>query len=539
MEYSKGAELIMSTRINEKVKCCNQALPDRIIFILMSIIVAQYTYVIIKYPFFSFSDEAEFMPYLKGEGSYPWRYFPEYGRCYVLSLLEYFPVAAADIFSIKEKMFLMYCINAIKIGLIIYLTKRCFDKITSELMAFAGLCVTMVLMIKFGLFTTILTLTYPEFSLILLFVLFTLFYIKGVEKNSNKYYLLAVLVALLSLLFKETASVLYLIFICARLITSWRTLEKVEKITIFSLLICLTSYFIFFYLAIYNNKTKDFYPAVEANYILNFLTVAKTNIVLIPSLVVMLLRMYYVFVQKKPAALSDVLITVSFFYATPFIYMGLAASYYFSPCLFFFMAGILGYIPKEKVFFINNKLQSLLCAFLCLVLIVSNYYYVEYKSEQYTLKKITLPLLKFVNTLEREGISQQFIVKRNPSEKSEEFSTMVALWFYDTLCSYKSFYFSNRNAIVLLQNDNLYGASGKAQILYFYDQGGQWQPVIDGKFVILDFVFVQAIVRIEDLSTIEQFYTEFYSSINDSKIRPFNRNKVDIAFEEMRHSLQQ
>ena len=526
---AESTDEVVGAQMNMNVQVVGQHFYSKLLFVLLAAIVAQYVYIIMSYPLFSFSDEAEFIPYLLGEGHYPWRYFPEYGRCYFLSLMEYFPVAALDIFSVKEKMFLMYCINSVKIGLIVILIMCCFRKLANEFLAFVSLCITMLLMIKFGLFTTILTLTYPEFTLVLLFVCFTLFYINGVIDDSAICFACACAVSFVSLFFKETASLLYVVFVCARLISGRSKISRVERRFLYCIFAIVASYFLFFFFAVYSNKAKDFYPATEKTFIENFFIASRHNFILIPSLLVMLFRLYQVFVRKFSAELSDVFVTVSFFYALPFVYMGLAASYYFSPCVFFFMAAMLGYSSGRCSFLSSGVLLKCLVSFLfAMGLLVSNYYYTEYKSEQYTLKKTTLPLLEFVASAAHDGVSQQFVTGNVGGEKADAFAHMVAMWFFNTLNDYERLYFLNEDAIVSWRENA--PRQDTKEVYYFYDQEGQWKPQLAGDFVLLDFVFVQALVSKACLAEILPLYGKFYRSVKESRIRPLNMAKVDAAF---------
>lgn len=80
-------------------------------FLVLAVII-QTGYYILKYPFFSFSDEHEMISYFL-DGVFPWRYAPELGRVYFFSLIEYFPVVSSSV-SIQFKLFLIYLICAIK-----------------------------------------------------------------------------------------------------------------------------------------------------------------------------------------------------------------------------------------------------------------------------------------------------------------------------------------------------------------------------------------------------------------------------------------
>lgn len=476
------------------------------------------------------------MPYLLNEGGYPWRYFPEYGRCYCLSLLEYFPVAAADIFSIKEKMFLMYCINSIKIGLIVYLTKCCFNKFSSEIAAFIGTCVFMALFIKFGIFTTIITLTYPEFSLTLLLILFLLLYLQGVETDSAACWISAICMAFLSLFFKETAFAIFLIFGMARIILSHKTLSRRELRTDIFLIVLPVCYLLFFYVAVYSPKTKVFYDGLDRSFIHNLLIISKTNIIFIPSVITFVVRFVLVFFMKKSACIFDVFMAVSVFYVFPFAYMGLAASYYFSPSLFFFVAGAVGlvarYGPKLKFPYGSMCLGSIA---LCVSLIMANFYYVEYKSEQQTWKKITIELLSTIDKLSEDCVELKFFVDDALLSSGNIFLHSVSMWFYETLNIYENFYYNRKNSINLLTKiEDVYNENRKS-VVFYYDQGGLWKPPVDNDFVVLDFVFVQALVKKEFTQYFYDIYKEFHNVSRDRGIRPLNLNKVKFSFSELKN----
>lgn len=520
--------------MNMNVQVVGQRFYSKLLFVLLAAIVAQYVYIIMSYPLFSFSDEAEFIPYLQGEGHYPWRYFPEYGRCYFLSLMEYFPVAAMDIFSIKEKMFLMYCINSVKIGLIVYLTNRCFGKFSSELVAFVGTCVFMFLFIKFGIFTTMLTLTYPEFSLTLLLIVFLLLYLQGIETDNIAYWVLTVVIAFLSFFFKETAFLIFLVFCTSRIILSYKKISR-REFAVNVLLIGLSlSYVLLFYFFVYSKKTSVFYDGLDRDVIHNVFVISKTNIVFIPSLMLLAVRFILVCFKKKTPCIFDAFIAVSVFYVVQFSAMGLAAAYYFSPSLFFFVAGLVGFSAK---FF--SEFSSLFCVksivavFFAGTLLVSNYFYVEYKSEQQTYKKITLPLLSTINKLSEENYKVYFFVDDDLKENGHIFMHGVSMWFYNTLNTYENFYFKRDHAIDLLTKSKDLSNGRNNEIIFYYDQDGALDLAKGSDFVSLDFVFVQALINKKFVQDFFSVYKGFYDTVCEKRIRPLNLKKVEDSFREL------
>lgn len=520
--------------MNMNVQVVGQHFYSKLLFVLLAAIVAQYVYIIMSYPLFSFSDEAEFFPYLLGEGHYPWRYFPEYGRCYFLSLMEYFPVAALDIFSVKEKMFLMYCINSVKIGLIVYLTKCCFHKISGEFVAFVGTCAFMFLFIKFGLFTTILTLAYPEFSLTLLLIIFLLLYLQGLETDKIVDWAFVVGIAFLSLFFKETVFVIFLVFCTSRIFLSYKKLSHREftvDIALIGLSLC---YILLFYFFIYSKKTSVFYDGLDRHFIHNLLVISKTNIVFIPSVILLAARFILVCFKKKKPYIFDVFIAVSVFYVVPFAFMGLAAAYYFSPSLFFFAAGLVGYSAKFSPEFRSQFcVKSIFAIFFAGILLVSNHFYVEYKSEQQTYKKITIPLLGTINELSKEDYKVYFFVDDALKGNGHIFMHGVSMWFYHTLNSYENFYFKRDYTIDLLTKFSDLSNGHDKKIIFYYDQDGALDLTKGADFISLDFVFVQALVNKKFVQDFFSVYKNFYDTVCKSRIRPLNLKKVEDSFREL------
>ena len=488
-------------------------------FLVLAVII-QTGYYILKYPFFSFSDEHEMIRYFL-DGVFPWRYAPESGRVYFFSLIEYFPVVSSSI-SIQFKLFLIYLICVIKFFLLLSIYFLILKRFVNVFFAFVSVMILYVILLKYGITTTIISIVYPEFTLSIVFLAFFYLYFKAVDTQEKRYYLLSLLCYVFALFCKEPAFVVGLC--CAGLLLFIKPICKREKYFLSACGILSVVYVVFYFFGIYPNIVHRYGANSElfSDFIIEY---CKINFMFILGFILLLVRLSVFITQKSKCHRSDVFLVAGFCYSVPFIFLKMHSGYYFIPSVIFISISMSIYcysvMRKMYCFSLIKRFDLPLSCLLCTMVLFTQYYYMNNIAEQYTLKKITMPSLAFVKECKAKGI---VVENAYPAGENATNIDPHDAWTYLTI---KLFFLFYENLIPQVKTEGSMAVTDKYMYIFLPDYRNKKPELPEAEqYEKLDLVFFTALVEKTDIPLVKDAYCRFATDVTRIGIRPHDRDGV-------------
>lgn len=488
-------------------------------FLVLAVII-QTGYYILKYPFFSFSDEHEMISYFL-DGVFPWRYAPELGRVYFFSLIEYFPVVSSSV-SIQFKLFLIYLICAIKFFLLLSVSFLILKRFVGVFFAFVSVMIMYVILLKYGITTTIISIVYPEFTLSIVFLAFFYLYFKAVDTQKKRYYLLSLLCYVFSLFCKEPAFVVGLC--CSGLLLFIKPIGKREKYFLSACGILSVAYVVFYFFGIYPNIVHR-YGANSELFSEFIIAYCKINFMFILGIILLLARLSVFIIHKSKCHRYDVFLVAGVCYSVSFIFLKMHSGYYFIPSVIFISIGMSTYcysvMRKKRCLSLIKRVELPLSCLICTMVLFTQYYYMNNISEQYTLKKITMPSLAFVKECKAKGI---VVENAYPAGENETNIDPYDAWTYLTVKLFFRFY---ENWISQVRAEDSRSVAGKYLYIFLPNHKNK-EPELPEleQYENLDLVFFAALVKKTDIPLVKDAYCRFAADVTRAGIRPHDRDGV-------------
>ena len=278
-------------------------------------------------------------------------------------------------------------------------------KFVSVFFAFVSVMIMYVILLKYGITTTIISIVYPEFTLSIVFLAFFYLYFKAVDTQKKRYYLLSLLCYVFALFCKEPAFVVGLC--CAGLLLFIKPIDKREKHFLFACGMLSIAYVVFYLFGIYPNIVHRYGVTSElfSDFIIAY---CKINFMFILGFILLLSRLSVFITHKSKCHRYDVFLVAGVCYSVTFIFLKMHSGYYFIPSVIFISIAMSIYcysvMRKMHCFSLIKRVELPLSCLLCAMVLFAQYYYMNNIAEQYTLKKITMPSLAFVKECRAKGI---------------------------------------------------------------------------------------------------------------------------------------
>lgn len=518
----------------------------------MSFYCISLIYNILEYPYFFFSDQHEqvfkmIIPEVPILKHYPSRFD-------ILTGIEFFPIVRSS-WTIQHIMSAFYYIQSFKILVFFIAMLYIMSLLSNKTISF----LLFSIFIFFGettvdLLSTLSHTIFPDTTLAFLIVLFFIFYLFALKKDSTLLYLFSILCACILTYMKEPSFIIFLPLIFFNGFLNWKNNTKKEKI--FNILLFLNCIiFIIMYIMYayspgsnYASGRSPFTFFENIKYVLSFSYYITLNIIIL-----LIKSIYYIKIKCKFIKIYDIILLSSLGYTFAFFILNLNAKYYFLPSYALSFIAYSGYV-YDIVFKYNSKkfLQELyqyLLFTLSIIFIIINLLNIsKFDIQLHTdLKIITRPYSLFMVELEKNNIPVKSFLRTIDSYKRQHFRD-ISYWHYFTTKVFYSLYslpkdrrniYKTENEIVKNINKDI--IKTKNELFNSMDNGAivQLSPIEistvsqwnNENYRIIDGYFTKFIYNKKYESDIHDAYCRFIERVfknSKQNIRP----KFDILYEQ-------
>ncbi len=346
---------------------------ENIFYILITLIIGFFSYLIFKNFVLLLTDEIRFIVptiYIKGI----WisdRIGDSLGRFLPFQFLDYTILKLFNLkyYYITFPVFLIFKICLLTFLLIkIFFDINKFEKISK--INLLNILFFFTLFFSFaGITRLLLEYKYSEITQCLFILLFAFFYQRAYFTNKAHYYILSFLSAFYSTYMKECMFIPYIVIAITNLLFL-KNQNKKWKYFNLSLILNGTIFLILYYFLVYRH-TITFYNSLYQQYKILSIEWFLNNILIISFFFISSIKGFSI-LKKRKSELFDSFLFAGLFYSLSYVILGLNNFYYHFVSYTFFIIWIYNYLLKE-----NNRYIKigwyLICIFMMFIQIIKNY----------------------------------------------------------------------------------------------------------------------------------------------------------------------
>ncbi len=325
-----------------------------------------------------------------------------------------------------------YIISLISFYAFIFILAEFYKKIISEklnnkiLISLFVCAFVLIYFMHISFMSMYMEIIFPERMVMLWLSLFMLSYYQGLKTQKTKWYILAALISVLNMYYKEPIFGSYLVFVVFSFCFYGKHLSKGQKIYNYITLLGCVSFLMSYYFIVYQNSTSFYNQGRYYGNFLNFLQeIFRWNK---PFYIIILLGFYrgwqIIFKQDRSQLYTDGLLFSGLAYLCAYIFLNLNAAYYFLPVYVFCMPSL---IVFSVSLFKYKKILGILAMIIfyatfsgCFIHVRGSIYFHQYKRQN------DMAFLQQIADKYRQGYTIIWYKKFQQQEKNAFFNVSIA-----------------------------------------------------------------------------------------------------------------